>query len=518
MFMYMRPLALLALLGLLGACATELDETDAGVSMAARWAAARALWHIDRDPAAWTAWTNIDPATDEGREAQRLLSEAEPHYQRGIEEVHSGDPDARDAFERAVRVAPMDPTLYLPLARAFRDQARQRPDNPHLFIRAAEYYRKFLVLVPHDPGTEAARRELAEIDPDGSRLFAPPPERVEPPPDLIATPVPARTWPLWVAFAALVLAIAAVGLLVVRTRGRVESLGSLAERRPELHPAITYLIGSLRHELLKHRIGAVGDAVDAMNVGRATEAQREFLRGRLYGGEPLVRAWEGHTRSFERALGPDLDLHRTDRHFRAAAKAIATISRLEPKIRKGEPRAIRKLAAAHAELRALDEYLSQLARRLVRTSVDGALFRDVVDEVRSEYAPGLVTLDEVVIRAPEPAPLVEVFRVDLVLVLKNVVRNAILAVGDEDPPRRIGIDVETEIEPTGEETVRINVRDTCPQEFTTEDIYARRMSRGLGLVTAALARYDGAIIVEEGGDDWAKAVVLRFFRAYADDE
>ena len=44
------------------------------------------------------------------------------------------------------------------------------------------------------------------------------------------------------------------------------------------------------------------------------------------------------------------------------------------------------------------------------------------------------------------------------------------------------------------------------------------MSRGLGLVTAALARYDGAIIVEHGGGDWAKTVVVRFFRAYADDE
>ncbi|MCZ7685452.1 MAG: hypothetical protein M5U28_44420 [Sandaracinaceae bacterium] len=82
----------------------------------------------------------------------------------------------------------------------------------------------------------------------------------------------------------------------------------------------------------------------------------------------------------------------------------------------------------------------------------------MVEQVRSEYAAGRVRLDEVVIRAPEPAPMVEVFHVDLVLVLKNVVRNAILAVGKDDPPRRIGLDVTTEVEPTGEETVRVNVR------------------------------------------------------------
>ena len=44
------------------------------------------------------------------------------------------------------------------------------------------------------------------------------------------------------------------------------------------------------------------------------------------------------------------------------------------------------------------------------------------------------------------------------------------------------------------------------------------MDRGLGLVTAALARYDATIAVAEGGDGWAKSVEVRFFRAFADDE
>jgi hypothetical protein len=114
--------------------------------------------------------------------------------------------------------------------------------------------------------------------------------------------------------------------------------------------------------------------------------------------------------------------------------------------------------------------------------------------------------------------MVEVFRVDLVLVLKNVVRNAILAVGQDEAPRRIGLDVSTEVELTGEEVVRVHVRDTSAQRFSTADIYARRMDRGLGLVTAALSRYDGAISVEDGGDGWAKAVAVRFFRAYGEDE
>ena len=51
--------------------------------------------------------------------------------------------------------------------------------------------------------------------------------------------------------------------------------------------------------------------------------------------------------------------------------------------------------------------------------------------------------------------------------------------------------METVLEPTGEETVLVRVRDSSPAEFTTEDIYDRRMDRGLGVVTAALGRYEG---------------------------
>ncbi|HJL15719.1 MAG TPA: hypothetical protein RMH99_08690 [Sandaracinaceae bacterium LLY-WYZ-13_1] len=505
---------------LFAGCSEGSSEADAGPPVAERWARARALWHIRRDPGAWAAWHAIDPDTPEGREARALLEEAEPHYRRLAAQVADGDPRVRETFERAVRIAPMDPALYLPLARAYRTQARTHPENSVLVIRAVEYYRKFLALRPDHPEAPAARRELARLDPEASRLFFERPleatEAVAPPAASASPPAP--TWPFGVAFAALALAGAAVVLLVIRSRRRAESLGELASRRPELHPAIAYLVGSLRHELLKHRIGAVGDAVDALGRGAASEEQRAFLRGRLFGGEPLDRAWEGHLGAFERALGPELDLRRRDPAFRRADRAIRRIASLAPRVEAEERRAVARLARAHGELRALDRHLAKLVRRLVRTPVDGALLRAVVDEVRGEYAAGRVALDEVSIRAPEPAPRVEVFRVDLVLVLKNVVRNAILAVGQEAPPRRIGLDVSTEVELTGEETVRIRVRDTSTERFTTEDIYARRMDRGLGLVTAALGRYDGAIAVEPGDDGWEKAVVVRFFRAFDDDD
>ncbi len=59
------------------------------------------------------------------------------------------------------------------------------------------------------------------------------------------------------AAAALLLAIAALLAILARPGLGGKSLAELAMARPELHPAIAYLVSSVRHELLKHRIGAV---------------------------------------------------------------------------------------------------------------------------------------------------------------------------------------------------------------------------------------------------------------------
>ena len=479
------------------------------------WHTALRDWEERRDPAAYDAWRAIPEGSAEGREARRRIREADRLYRQGIARVSSGDDLARDSFEQAVATAPMDPRLYLPLARTFRDQADLAPDNPHLFIRAAEYYRKFLTLVPEDPERDAARRELEEFDPESAQLAV-----LDAPAARPTIPVESENLgaAMGLAAAALLLAVAALLAIVARPGATGKSLAELARARPELHPAIAYLVSSLRHELLKHRIGAVTSGVAALAEGRATAPQKEFVSARLFGGERLVDAWEGHVGAFERALGPELDLRRRDRSFRGAAKAIRAIGALERALAQNDERATKRLAIAHAELRRLDRELATLVSSMVRTKTDDVLLRAVVDEVRKEYATGLVPLESVAIEAPHPAPEIEVFESDLVLVLKNVLRNAILAVGRMDTPGRIKIVVAVELEPTGEENVVIRVLDTSPEILTTEAIYERRVDRGLGLVTAALTRYDGAIVVEPAEPPWAKAVALRFFRAFRDDD
>jgi hypothetical protein len=505
-----RSIASVAALVLLVSCTTD------AAAATQQWHAALTDWEQTRNPAAYGAWLAIDARFPEGQEAHRRIREADRLYRDGIARVAAGDPSARQPFEEAVRTAPMDPRLYLPLARAFRSQAELAPDNPHLFIRAAEYYRKFLTLTPEDADHDVARRELEELDPE-SAVVAPldvPAATTTLPSDAGFSSSPLAIATILSAIAVL-LALAALVVIVARPSGR--SLAELAAARPELHPAIAYLVSSLRHELLKHRIGAVSSGIDALAEGRASSPQREFVSARLFGGEPLALAWEGHVRAFERALGPELDLQRRDRGFRRAARAIAEIGRLEAPLSRGDPRASKRLRDAHADLGQLDRELAELVSKMVRTRVDDALLRQILDDVRTEYAASRVSLGAIAIETPHPAPEIEVFRVDLVLVLKNVLRNAILAVGRMDPPGRVKIEVVVELEATGEENVVLRVLDTSPETLTTEAIYERRVDRGLGLVTAALTRYDGAIVVEPAEAPWAKAVALRFFRAFGDE-
>jgi len=514
-----RPLArvafLAAAIGLI-ACGMLVGCGESDDARRARWAATLASWDESHDPASYPEWTSLDERTPEGAEAHRRLREADRHYRRGIELVERGEPTARDEFQEAVSIAPMQPRLYLPLARAFRGQAELQPDNPHLFIRAAESAGKFRGCAEYDPRAPEARGGLEGLDPSSTRFLGPTQAaRAD-----TATAEARAQLGLATGLTSVSIALAVSALfLILRRRGGTKSLTDMARERPELHPAIAYLVATIRHELLKHRIGAVSSGVRSLASGRETEAarrdaQRAFVAERLYGGEPLLLAWESHLGAFERALGPELDIRRRDVPFREAARAVRAIVRLEPRVRRGEPAALAQLARHDEKLRALDASLARLVAGLVRTRLDAALVREVLDAVRTEIAAGEVKLDGVAIDAPDPAPHVEVFRVDLVLVLKNVIRNAVLAVGRSEPPRRIAVQVRVDLLPTGEENVVLRVLDSSPDVLTTDAIHERRVDRGLGLVTAALTRYDGAILVEEAEAPYRKAICIRFFRAF----
>ena len=124
-----------------------------------------------------------------------------------------------------------------------------------------------------------------------------------------------------------------------------------------------------------------------------------------------------------------------------------------------------------------------------------------------------VPLSAVEVEVPEAAA-VEVFRIDLILVLKNIFRNAVLATGRGAEPGRVRLSLRVELELTGEETVHLSVSDSSEEPLTLEMIRDREFGRGLGLVTAAVDRYGGAISIEDGPSGFKKSVVVSFPCAY----
>jgi signal transduction histidine kinase len=385
-------------------------------------------------------------------------------------------------------MAPLDPALYLPLARACRDRGLDQ--------RAASLYGKFLAQAPPGPEAEAARAELAALGDDLGVLLEPPPR--------------APWWPLLLLVVAVpLLAAGAVLLAWRRTRARRQvGLAALAAAHAELQPAISFLVGCLRHELLKHRVLAVGDAVRAVAEGALGEPERRFLMQRLYGGEPLRLAWAGHLGAFMRALGPRFDLVRHDPAFAEADRAIGVIAAAAGPLARGDAEAARRVLAAHARLVGFDAALARLAAHLADTVVDGALLGEVAAAVAHELGDAGVA---VAVTAPPRPLIVEGYRHDVLLVLRNLLRNAVAAAARGPAPARVALDVEVALEPTGEEVVRLRVRDSNPAPLPATGPLGE--ARGLGLVQAALLRCDGSLAVEPGGDGFAKTVVVRLFGA-----
>ncbi len=502
-------------------------QPEPGDDAVAAWTRAERAW-ARRSPDAYALWLTVPADSPEGVAARARLARAAELYAEGIAALARDDAEARTLFVRAQAHGPMDPALYLPLARACASTG--------LAEQADRYYARYLEQ-PSSPADRAiARRERAALAPALRDLFEPLPDAgvafdpaPEPAPAPTAATPPAPHVPPDVVSAApadagslrLVLVGLALGVSIsggaFLVRRRPPSLAELAERHPELHPAIAFLVSSLRHELLKHRIGASGDAILALGEGRASAADLAFVGERLYGGQPIRDAFRAHCASFERALGHGLDLRR-DPRFRRAERAIRRIERLEPNVLARRPDALAALATEHAALRAFDAAIGRFASQLVRTRVDRDLLERVVTGVRGEYRTGAVALDELRLEAEEPAD-VEVFHADLELVLRNVVRNAILALADEPSPRRIAVLASVELEATGDETVRIRVLDSSSKPFDRSILSDRQIDRGLGLVTATVNRYGGTIDVERDATlGFAKAVVVSFFRVYRDHE
>jgi hypothetical protein len=449
-----RRLALLLCVALLGCRGSPSSGWDRALE---KWRA--------REPGAWAAWR---AAADRGSdEASHRLAEAEVLYQDGVERLEQGRPDAGERLRRGAEIAPIAPPLYLRLARACRTQGA--------WVRAADFYRKFLAEAPEPRARAEAEAELSQLAGEMGDPFS---QRQN---DAIARRAIA-------AISVVALLALVVAALLLRRGGRLRVDDILAEH-PERATAFVYLANVLRHELIKHRLAPLrgGDSTHAGSL------------------DPIVVAWHRHLDAIAAALGlPRARLLR-EPSFRSADHAIVAIGRAEA-VRKEVP------AEALRALAAFDRRLVDCARRIERTSLDRALLTRLVESLRDER-PGRRLEVEVELGEADGTIAALMLSSDLLLVLRNVARNAIAAAAKQGAPA-IRIDTRVHLDETGQEWARVVVEDPSPARLPSNS----PPDRGLGLVRATLARYGGALCELTPSPGWQKALAISLPRAEPDED
>jgi signal transduction histidine kinase len=514
------------------------------------------MWHSGHF-GSWLVLRVVRRDTPAGRQAEERLTGADVHYRKGLDFLERGDfASASQELRAGNEIGPIDPHHYRRLGDIYRSLERRD--------QAVNYYGRymaFLIMAGESPplgtldgivdylgsgetaggGDAGPPRHALDagpamvpdpVEPDdsdgGVEEGASAEAGAEPEPDAETAVAAAgvavdgrRLSPAVSAAIAGAFTVSGLGVLIVLVwMRRGMTLRELIDQRPEVHPDISYAIGCLRHELLKHRLGALGDAIGALRAGTLSPEQLGFLRERLYGGESLSRLWRIYLGTFDRLSQGQLNLTTRDAEFRRAGRAVRALERLRGRFSSPTAQLGERLEALRQEITRFDGQLRAMANALCRARVDGQVLREVVLSVKRESRIAKIHLDEIRIAEHADVVFVEVFRGDLMIILQNLVRNAILAMGSqpEGVPRVLGLEVALRTEPTGDESALIKILDNSPERLTTEDIYARRVEHGLGLVAAAVTRYDGSLFVEPARGDWTKAVVVRFFRALVDDD
>ncbi len=309
--------------------------------------------------------------------------------------------------------------------------------------------------------TEAARREMAQLGLAISDPFSAHDET--------------RPRPILYGVAG-VLALAV--LLAWLARRRHPRIDELLHRHPERTAAFRYACGVLRHEVLKHRLVPLRSARQDLNPPV----------------DPLGASWRRHLDALAAALGVPILLVLRHPSFAAADRAMRTLIEVERNGGVAAPPTLELLGR-------FDTELDGWARLGDRCAVDGPLLDRLVESLRDEH-PNRRLPVAVDLAAPEPL-WVSMFSHDLLLVLRNLTRNAV-TVAYAMNAQAIRIDTTVYLDETGQEWVRVAIHDTSSLRPPSE----RAHDRGLGLVRTTLERYGGALVESQPAPGYAKALAV----------
>jgi tetratricopeptide (TPR) repeat protein len=275
--------------------------------------------------------------------------------------------------------------------------------------------------------------------------------------------------------------------LLARRRWGGLTVAAALRRRPGLFPEVARAVAELRHDVLKHRAGVIGAALDphvppgeilrALTEPRPTSAVVAGLYNRL---EQAARGAGAPLRSLPR-----------EPVFGALVRDLSRAELLAAQLPRGgdELAAIdRRLRGAHADA------LDALLRLGPRTRLDAAELSRWIEAVEAESrrdgfawtAPGLSLAD---LDLDFPVELDA-----LAVIFTNLLRNAVTAVaGNADA--RVVIRADRERDVTGRQWVTLLIGDSAPAPLTLESIEARESGRGLAIVRDLVRAWRGHLLV-----------------------
>jgi tetratricopeptide (TPR) repeat protein len=290
--------------------------------------------------------------------------------------------------------------------------------------------------------------------------------------------------------------------LLARRRWGGRTVAGALRRRPALFPEVARVVAELRHDVLKHRAGIIGAALDpqvppgeilrALTEPRPTSAVVAGLYGRL---EQAARGAGAPLRALAR-----------EPVFGALVRDLSRAELLAAQL----PRGREELGAIDRRLR--DEHadaLDALLRLGPRTRLDAASLSRWIAAVELEArrggqgwtAPGLSLAD---LDLDFPVELDA-----LAVIFTNLLRNAVAAVAGR-ADARVVIRADRERDVTGKQWVTLLIGDSAEASLTLESIEARESGRGLAIVRDLVRAWRGHLLVRAEAAPLSKLVGASF--------
>ena len=310
------------------------------------------------------------------------------------------------------------------------------------------------------------------------------------------------------------------------------NLETLVRRHPEAGPEVQRMLAAIRHEVLKHNTMVLTGLVETIESGADVAAKAAYLRESLFGSasdggvyERLL-AYKAQLEQIGRSHKTRLNLARRDAALSALLAGFRLLKNAAGEMDNFEFLTRQQVARLLGTLKEATHLLNVEGYEAVRALLDKLRILDVDRELLEALfkkvcrEPGLaktaIAPPEFDVRTELPCGIL-VPRPDFEDIMANLIRNAVRAgAASSDRPVKIGLGIAAVVDPiTGLETVAFAVKDQSPEKLTVEMARGRQIEGGLGLALDRVAQFEGTFDVRENVDGWAKAVVVKFPRAFA---